>query len=60
MRFIITQDKNTFKALSKQMPVFQTLNAHTKSPTWIFLNQLNFESNDVEGLSFCLTDTLFF
>ena len=60
MRYIITQDKKTYKALCKQMPVFQTINGHTEKPTWIFLNQLNFESNDVEGLSFCLTDTLFF
>ena len=60
MRFIITQDKKTFDSLSQKMPVFQTLNGHTEKPTWIFLNRLCFENNDEEGLSFCLTDTLFF
>lgn len=60
MRFIVTQDKKTYEALSKQMPVFQTLNGHTEQPTWIFLNRLCFENGDEEGLSFCLTDTLFF
>lgn len=61
MRFIITKDKATYESLcNQQVPLLSTLGEHTESPTWFFLNQLNFTSNNVEDLKFCLSDTLFF
>lgn len=62
MRFIITQDKTTFEALSGKLRLMQTLNATTETPTWIFLNSVgvNFTTPEYKDLRFCLSDTLFF
>lgn len=62
MRFIITQDKSTYEALIGKLRLMQTLNGHTETPTWIFLNSLgvNFSTPEYENLRFCLSDTMFF